>query len=179
MKLFDSSTFFKLFLVAENQVASSSRSTIQETTLYPGRKSKSSLVVSPKWVSIQDNYESFAQDVTYSSRSSSFIILLLKWKTCFPLVSIILDRNLTCGQEWKFSPPRLTRPSPLRPARVFPAPQRRWSGDGARFQPYGAGMGLGFLDPPLPIPAPPRPTLLKVIIVNFSYPKTLLFKQTY
>ena len=100
--IFDSSAFFKLFLVAGNQAASSSRSTIQETTLYPGRKSKSSLVVSPKWVSIQDNYESFAQDVTYSSRSSSFIILLLKWKTCFPLVSIILDRNLTCGTCQRF-----------------------------------------------------------------------------
>ena len=48
----------------------------------------------------------------------------------------------------------------------------------------GAGMGLGFLDPPRPAPpgprpAPPRPALLKVIIVKFSYPKTLLFKQIY
>uniref|UniRef100_A0A7N2KMT2 Glutamate receptor n=1 Tax=Quercus lobata TaxID=97700 RepID=A0A7N2KMT2_QUELO len=32
-----------------------------------------------------------------------------------------------------FSSPRLTRSSPLRPARVFPTPQRRWGGDGARF----------------------------------------------
>ena len=44
--------------------------------------------------------------------------------------------------------------------------------------PWGeAGMDLNFLDPPRP--APPLPALLRVIIVNFSYPKTLLFKQTY
>ena len=36
----------------------------------------------------------------------------------------------------------------------------------------GAGMGLYFL-------APLCLVLLRVIIVNFSYPKTLLFKQTY
>ena len=33
----------------------------------------------------------------------------------------------------KFSPPRLTRPSPLRPAWVFPTPQRWWGGDGVKF----------------------------------------------
>ena len=45
----------------------------------------------------------------------------------------------------------------------------------------GAGMGLDFLDPPRPAPSRPRPVpaLLRVIIVNFSYPKTLLFKLTY
>ena len=32
-----------------------------------------------------------------------------------------------------FSPSHLTPPSPLRPARVFPTPQRQWGGDGARF----------------------------------------------
>ena len=37
------------------------------------------------------------------------------------------------NRDGNFSPPRLTRPSPLRPARVFPAPQRRWGRDGARF----------------------------------------------
>ena len=42
-----------------------------------------------------------------------------------------------------------------------------------------AKMNLDFLDPPLPIPALPRPVLLKIIIVNFLYPKTLLFKQIY
>ena len=36
----------------------------------------------------------------------------------------------------------------------------------------GAGMGLDFLDPPCPA----LPALLRVMIVNFSYPKTLLFK---
>ena len=42
-----------------------------------------------------------------------------------------------------------------------------------------AGIGLDFLDPPRPAPPRPRPELLRVIIVIFSYPKTLLFKQTY
>ena len=57
-----------------------------------------------------------------------------------------------------FFPPRLTRPSPLRPERVF-LPRK---GGGARmgqdFSPAprgGVGMGLEFLDPPRP--APPRP----------------------
>ena len=43
----------------------------------------------------------------------------------------------------------------------------------------GAGMGLDFLDPPRPTPPRSRPALLRVIIVNFLYPTTLLFKQTY
>ena len=50
----------------------------------------------------------------------------------------------------------------------------------------GVGMGLDVLDPPhsapphpCPRPAPPRPVLLRVIIVNYSYPKTPLFKQAY
>ena len=29
------------------------------------------------------------------------------------------------SRDGNFSPPRITRPSPFRPARVFPAPQRR------------------------------------------------------
>ena len=36
-------------------------------------------------------------------------------------------------RDGNFAPPRLTRPSPLRPVRVFPAPQRWWGGDGVRF----------------------------------------------
>ena len=49
----------------------------------------------------------------------------------------------------------------------------------------GVEMGLNLLDPPNHAPPSPptalrpRPTLLRLIIVNFSYPKTLLFKQTY
>ena len=37
------------------------------------------------------------------------------------------------SRDGNFAPPRLTRPSPLRPVRVFPAPQRWWGGDGVRF----------------------------------------------
>ena len=32
-----------------------------------------------------------------------------------------------------FSPPRLTRPSPLHPMWIFPTLQRWWGGDGTRF----------------------------------------------
>ena len=42
-----------------------------------------------------------------------------------------------------------------------------------------AGMGLKFLDPPSPASPHPHQALLKIIIVNLSYPKTLLFKQIY
>ena len=43
------------------------------------------------------------------------------------------------------------------------------------------GDGFRLFRPTLPRPtqSPPFPALLKVIIENFSYPKTLLFKQTY
>ena len=49
---------------------------------------------------------------------------------------------------------------------------------------HGAGRGWvqtfqTHLGPPCPSPSPSCPVLLRVIIVNFSYPKTLLFKQTY
>ena len=76
----------------------------------------------------------------------------------------------------------LTRPSLLRLAQVFSALQMWWVGMGQDFSPALRGeakMNLDFLDPPLPIPASPRPVLLKIIIVNFLYPKTLLFKQIY
>ena len=36
-------------------------------------------------------------------------------------------------RDGNFAPPRLTRPSPLHPVRVFPAPQKWWGGDGVRF----------------------------------------------
>ena len=58
-----------------------------------------------------------------------------------------------------FSPPRKGRKVGMR-QNFSPAPQ---GGDGFRhFK-----------------PTPSYPALLRVIIVNFSYPKTLLFKQTY
>ena len=48
-------------------------------------------------------------------------------------------------------------PSPLRPARIFPAPQRWWGRDGFKlFRPT----------PSLPSPSPPSPTVIGVIIVN-------------
>ena len=48
-----------------------------------------------------------------------------------------------------FSPLRLTHPSLFHSAPVFPAPQRWWGEDRARFQPRTmgqGGMGLNFLD---------------------------------
>ena len=96
----------------------------------------------------------------------------LSWK----LIVAIRDGN--------FASSRLTRPSPLPSTRVFPIPQRWWGGYAVRFQPRTMGQGGdGFRvfrpTPPCPSPSPPRPALLRVIIVNFSYSKTLLFKQTY
>ena len=37
------------------------------------------------------------------------------------------------SRNGNFAPPCLTHPSPLRPVRVFPTPQKWWGGDGARF----------------------------------------------
>ena len=72
-----------------------------------------------------------------------------------------------------FAPPRLTRPSPLRPVRVFPAPQRWWGEDGVRFQTRTTGRdGDGFT---LFSPTPPRPiptrgiVLLNIQIILFSF----------
>ena len=73
--------------------------------------------------------------------------------------------------------PRLAKPAPSRfaPHGFFPPCKGGDVGMGQDFSPAlggGVGMGLDFLDPP-------RPALLRVIIVNFSYPKTILLKQTY
>ena len=70
--------------------------------------------------------------------------------------------KIIVSRDGNFSPPCLTRPSPLRPALVFPAPQRQWGGNGARFQPRTTGQdGDGFRPfrptPPRPSPSPPRP----------------------
>ena len=73
--------------------------------------------------------------------------------------------------------PALTRPAPPHPARVFPAPQRWWGGDGAIFCPRTPGRGGdGFS---IFIPAPPRPRtalIIRTIIVNLVNPKSLIFK---
>ena len=82
--------------------------------------------------------------------------------------------------------PRPASPAPPRFALHGFSPPRKGGGAGMGqdFSPTlwgGAGMGLDFLDPPYPRPSlsPPHPALLRVTIVNFSYHKTLLFKQTY
>ena len=106
-----------------------------------------------------------------------------------PLISIVEGesiqntRSFERGRDGNFFL-HLTCPSPLRPSQVFPVPQRWWGGNGARFQPHPTGRGEdGFrlFRPTLPQPASsrPRPVLLRVIIIKFSYSKTLLFKQTY
>ena len=85
------------------------------------------------------------------------------------------------NRDDNFSPSCLTCPSP----HGFSPPRKGGgAGMGQDISPTpwdGTGMGLDFLKPPpppLPIPLP-YPALLRVIIVNFLYPKTLLFKQTY
>ena len=90
------------------------------------------------------------------------------------------------NRDDNFFPLCLTRPSPLRPAWIFPPCKGNGAGMGARFQPRTTGRGGdGFRlfrpipTSPRPSPSLPCPALLRVIIVNFLYPKTLLFKQTY
>ena len=93
-------------------------------------------------------------------------------------------------RDSNFFPPRLTRPSPFNPplpasSRAdFPYPAkvvgRGW---GKILAPHhGVGRsedGFKLFRPILPHPSPPCPTLQKIIIVNFSYSKTILFKQIY
>ena len=80
-------------------------------------------------------------------------------------------------QGWQFCLTPLNQPLPTSPYVGFPhlikVVEREWG----KILVGGAGMGLDFLDPPRI--ALPRPMLLRVIIVNFSYLKTLLFKQIY
>ena len=64
--------------------------------------------------------------------------------------------------EIKIPPP----PPPTIGMAIFPR-TTGWGEDGFR---------LCRPTPPRPFPSPPRPTLLRVIIINFSYLKTLLFK---
>ena len=83
---------------------------------------------------------------------------------CILLVSIILPRH-----------------SLLRLIRVFLTLQKCWGGDRARLYSIEQGEDgsrLFRLVPPHPIPIS-YPALVEVIIVNFLYSKTLLFKQTY
>ena len=85
------------------------------------------------------------------------------------------DLNLQVGMAIL---PRLalTRPAPPPPARVFPAPQRWWGGDGAIFCPRTPRRGKDEFS--IFIPAPPRPrlALIMTIIVNLVNPKSLIFK---
>ena len=73
-----------------------------------------------------------------------------------------------------FSRPALTHLVPARPVRVFPNPQRWWSGNGAIFCPRTPGRGGNRLS--IFIPNPPWPTLIRTIIVNLVNPKSLIFK---
>ena len=52
--------------------------------------------------------------------------------------------------------PALTRPAPPHPARVFPAPQRWWGGDGAIFCPRTPGRGGDGFSIFIPALSPPR-----------------------
>ena len=66
-------------------------------------------------------------------------------------------------------------PSPFAPHKFSSPHKGGGAGMGQDFSSAPRGgprMGLDFLNPP-------RPALLRVIIVNFLYPKILLFKKTY
>ena len=61
-------------------------------------------------------------------RNSLRIIPTVRIRHCYREENKCADHR-----DGNFAPSRLTRPSPLRLVRVFPAPQRWWGGDGVRF----------------------------------------------
>ena len=67
--------------------------------------------------------------------------------------------------------------SPTRGRALTSTPQRWWGEDGVRFLPRTTGQGGDGLR--LFRPILPHPMLINVIIVNFLYPKTLLFLCLY
>ena len=119
--------------------------------------------------------------------SHSVIVINLNFKGVFQILPFffLLKKNyynqtffICLGIETRdgnSAPPRLTRPSPLRPVRVFPAPQRWWGGDGVRFQTRTTGRGgdgFTLFRPTLPrlAPSPPRGiVLLNIQIIIFSF----------
>ena len=82
-------------------------------------------------------------------------------------------------RDGNFPPPRLIRTSP----RKFSSPCKGGGvGMGQDFSPAPqGGDGFRLFRPTLPCPflSSPSAVLLRVIIVNFLYLKSLLFKQTY
>ena len=87
-------------------------------------------------------------------------------------------------QGWQFCPTLLNPFFPVSFHIGFPRPAkvmgRGWGKILALHHKMGQGWVQNFQTTlPRPSPSLPCPTLLKVIIVNFSYPKTILFKQTY
>ena len=107
-----------------------------------------------------------------------------------------MDLKLPFNQGWQFCLTPLNLPLPTSPRVSFPYPAKVvGQGWGKILAPhYGTGWGwvqtlqtypapphpsLPRPAPPLPVPTLPCPALLRVIIVNFSNPKNILFKQTY
>ena len=88
-----------------------------------------------------------------------------------------LNNHQVQGQQFCLTP--LNQPLPTSPYAGFPhlikVMEREW---GKILAPHH-GAGQGWVQTFQTHPAPPHPMLLRVIIVNFSYLKTLLFKQTY
>ena len=74
-------------------------------------------------------------------------------------IFIYLIKRFLVSRDGNFALPRLTRPSPLRPVRVFPTPQKWWGGDGARFQTRTTGRGGDGFTFFRPTPPHPRPAL--------------------
>ena len=85
---------------------------------------------------------------------------------------------------WQFYPVLLNPPLPATSRVGFSRPAMLvGQGWGKNLDPHHrvgwGGNGFRLFRPASPLPPPPRPALLRVIIVNCSYPKTLLFIQTY
>ena len=80
------------------------------------------------------------------------------YPNCSNISTILYINHNTRGGN--FAPPRLTRPSPFRPVRVFPAPQRWWGGDGVRFQTRITGRGGDGFTLFRPTPPHPHPVVL-------------------
>ena len=83
------------------------------------------------------------------------------------LVATISYQTPVQGRDGNFAPPNLTRPSQLRPMQIFPAPQRWWGGDGAKFLPHttrqdGDEFRLFRPNPPCSAPSLPGLALIRV-----------------
>ena len=81
----------------------------------------------------------FIQNFSYSKSFFSFLKKNL-WIHFFYKIESEFWQILHYG-DGNFAPSRLTRPSPLYLARIFPTPQRWWGKDGVRF--WHRTMGRG------------------------------------